>query len=306
MLWGASSGRKLCLSSFSVPGRFQIWQNSSSLSSAEITLMRKLVLVNKEWLLSNHGIFYYKTIFFLSRWLELFLSCNSDSWCHVHSSFAIVPKAQNIIFSFHFKLYLMVLFFCFFFLLNLDGAKCYLKDMGQANSKATFFSTSIVVWQIIQRIGWLGNVSHSALTQRKECKATVVFTVHCFTVGFITSKKGIRKLNTLDVYRFHNGNFYIYIYVYILQTQCEKLHGYKPIGVDMFSGTGWTVLIFYLHKPVCVSLSACVCVCDKLLALLQRRHTHVHLISVWDCPRSPNLWRNTCSHPNSDVHVLPC
>lgn len=102
--------KMLCLSSFSVSGRFQILQNGSSLSSAQITLMRKLALDTKEWILSQTtGDILTVVCFYYSGWLELFLSCNNDNWCFVQLSSAVVPKAQNRIFSF-----ILDLIWCFF------------------------------------------------------------------------------------------------------------------------------------------------------------------------------------------------
>lgn len=164
--------------------------------------------------------------------------------------------------------------------------------MGQANSQTIFFSTSIVMWQVIQRVRLLGNVRHSTLTWKK---VTVVFT------AFIELKKKaqIRKLNPLFAY----PEWY---FIYTPQTQCEKLHGYKRrcFQVPPEARQEWPSTQTCLRARVCVYV--CVCEIDYWPCFTGGPHTYVHLMSVWDSPRLLNLWRNTCSHPNTDMPLPPC
>lgn len=165
MLCETSSWKRLCLSSLSMPGWFQVLQNSSSLSSAQITRMRKRLL--------SENIDYFNTIL---------------CWFFVHSSSAIDGRLKTWSFLFISNFFFLIFNIYYTSLKQIAASKRW------ANSQAVFFSTSIVMWQVIQRVGSLGNVRHSTLTRKKKSHCCF----HCF---HITSKKAqIRKLNPLFAY----------------------------------------------------------------------------------------------------------
>lgn len=167
MLCGVMSWKQVWLAFFQMPLGFHIYQNSSSLLSNQITLIRKLVLDTKAWVLSWTN-FYYNNFF-------------QDGWrrfCHETVTIDVTFACHLLLFfswrlntrflrarAFNSELYVL---FNILSPLNLSQTKCCLKDTSRVTSKATLFSTAIVVWQINQRVGLVENVSHSALTQERK------------------------------------------------------------------------------------------------------------------------------------------